>query len=148
MIGAAGRSALITLNERRSRLTLIRRIGRHDSDTVTSRLVEMVAELPEIVFTTLTWDQGVEMADHARFSIATNCPVFFCDPHSPWQRPTNENSNGLIREFFPKGTDFNHVTDAEVAQAQRLLNNRPRKVLSYATPAETMSELLTVASTT
>jgi len=85
------------------------------------------------------------MAEHARFSIVTSCPVFFCDPHSPWQRPTNENTNGLIREFFPKGTDFSRVTDAEVARAEHLLNIRPRKVLGFATPAERLDQLLTVA---
>ena len=88
------------------------------------------------------------MAGHALFTIATGCKVYFADPHSPWQRPTNENTNGLIREFFPKGTDFTQVTDAQVADAQHLLNTRPRKVLAYATPTETLNELITVALTT
>ena len=147
VIGTEGRSALITLNERRSRFTLISRVCTHDTDTVTSRLIEMITALPGQLVTTLTWDQGVEMAGHARFGIATGCKVFFADPHSPWQRPTNENSNGLIRDFFPKGTDFTKITDQQVAEAQRLLNTRPRKVLAYATPAETLNELLTVALT-
>ena len=147
VIGTEGRSALITLNERRSRFTLISRVCTHDTDTVTSRLIEMITALPADLFTTLTWDQGVEMAGHARFGVATGTQVYFADPHSPWQRPTNENSNGLIRDFFPKGTDFTTITDQQVAQAQRLLNTRPRKVLAYATPAETLNELLTVALT-
>ena len=147
IIGTEGRSALITLNERRSRFTLISRVCTHDTDTVTSRLIEMITGLPDHLVKTLTWDQGVEMAGHARFGIATGTTVYFADPHSPWQRPTNENSNGLIRDFFPKGTDFNKVSDDQVAQAQRLLNTRPRKVLAYATPAETLNELLTVALT-
>lgn len=147
IIGTEGRSALITLNERRSRFTLISRVCTHDTDTVTSRLIDMIRGLPGQLVTTLTWDQGVEMAGHAKFGIATGCKVYFADPHSPWQRPTNENSNGLIRDFFPKGTDFTKITDQQVAEAQRLLNTRPRKILAYATPAETLNELLTVALT-
>ncbi|RCK67884.1 IS30 family transposase [Desertihabitans brevis] len=140
-------SALITLVERHTRFTLISRLDVHDTATVTERLSQMAAQLPVSMWRSLTWDQGVEMADHARFSITTGCPVFFCDPHSPWQRPTNENHNGLIRDFFPKGTNFSRISDAEVAEAERLLNLRPRKVLDYATPAEKLNELLTVAHT-
>ncbi len=88
------------------------------------------------------------MARHAQFTIASGIQVFFCDPHSPWQRPTNENGNGLIRDFFPKGTDFTTVTDQEIAEMETLLNNRPRKVLNFATPAETLQQILNVASTT
>lgn len=147
VIGGDLRSALISLVERTSRYTLIHRLDVHDSATVTDRLTQMAARLPASIWRSLTWDQGSEMADHARFSVATNCPVFFCDPHSPWQRPTNENTNGLIREFFPKGSDFTTITDADVAQAEQLLNTRPRKVLDFATPAETLHQLLTVATT-
>lgn len=147
IIGTDLRSALISVVERTSRFTLIQRLDVHDAATVTDRLTEMAARLPASIWKSLTWDQGVEMADHVRFSVATNCPVFFCDPHSPWQRPTNENTNGLIREFFPKGSDFTRVTDADVAHAEHLLNTRPRKVLDFATPAETLHELLTVATT-
>ncbi len=149
VIGGDLRSALVTLFERHTRFTLISRITIHDTATVTDRLTQMAARLPADLWRSLTWDQGVEMADHARFTTATTCPVFFCDPHSPWQRPTNENGNGLIRDFFPKGTDFTRVTDAAVAQAEQLLNTRPRKVLGFATPAETLNKLLlTVAPTT
>lgn len=147
VIGGDLRSALISLVERTSRFTLIQRLDVHDAATVTDRLTQMAARLPASIWKSLTWDQGSEMADHARFSVATNCPVFFCDPHSPWQRPTNENTNGLIREFFPKGSNFTRVTDADVARAEQLLNTRPRKVLDFATPAETLHELLTVATT-
>jgi IS30 family transposase len=148
IIGGDLRSALITLFERTTRFSLISRLDVHDTATVTERLTQMTARLPTALWRSLTWDQGVEMADHARFTIATNCPVFFCDPHSPWQRPTNENGNGLIREFFPKGTDFTQITDAAITEAERLLNSRPRKVLEFATPAEKLHQLLTVAPTT
>jgi transposase, IS30 family len=147
VIGGDRRSALITLVERTSRYTLIERLDVHDSATVTDRLTQMASRLPASLWRSLSWDQGSEMADHERFSVATHCPVFFCDPHSPWQRPTNENTNGLIRDFFPKGTDFTTITDAAVTQAEHLLNTRPRKVLDFATPAETLEQLLTVAPT-
>lgn len=140
-------AALITLVERQTRFTMISRLQTHDSATVTQRLTQMVSDLPSSMRRSLTWDQGSEMAEHATFSVATGCPVFFCDPHSPWQRPTNENHNGLIRDFFPKGTNFADVTDAEVAEAERLLNLRPRKILGFATPAEKLHALLTVAPT-
>jgi len=145
--GTDQRSALITLNERTSRFTLISRISAHDSATVTSRLTQMIQTLPREVVKTLTWDQGVEMAGHAQFTIATGCPVFFCDPHSPWQRPTNENGNGLIRDFYPKGTDFSTIADEDIAHMQLLLNTRPRKVLDYRTPAETLQDIIGVALT-
>ena len=88
------------------------------------------------------------MAQHARFTLAPGCQAYFCDPHSPWQRPTNENSNGLIRDFFPKGTDFTHITDTQVQHAEDLLNTRPRRVLDWATPAEKIEQLLNVAHNT
>ena len=103
VIGAGGRSALITLVERTSRFVLIHRLGAcHDSGTVTDALQTMVADLPRAVRASITWDQGSEMSQHAGFTAATSIPVYFADPHSPWQRPTNENTNGLIREYFPK----------------------------------------------
>jgi len=141
VIGTEGRSALITLVERSSRFLLISRIDVHDTTTVTSRLTAMAESLPDR-FASITWDQGVEMAGHARFTVATGCPVFFADPHSPWQRPTNENSNGLIRDYYPKSTDFSLVPDADITAMQDQLNRRPRKVLDYATPAETLHSQL------
>lgn len=136
-------SGIVTLVERNSRFTLVGRLpGCRDSATVTTVLQQMISRLPEATFTTITWDQGTEMAQHAKFTVATGCPVFFCDPHSPWQRPTNENTNGLIRDFYPKGTNFNDVTDAELLEAERLLNTRPRKVLGFYTPSEKLREEL------
>ncbi|MGD8149676.1 IS30 family transposase, partial [Ornithinimicrobium sp. Y1694] len=112
VIGAKGATALITLAERATRNVLIYRLpDRHDAPTVTQALIQMVADLPADLRRTITWDQGCEMADHLDFTLATDCRVYFCDPHSPWQRGTNENTNGLIRDFFPKGTDFATVTD-------------------------------------
>lgn len=148
VIGAKGATALITLAERATRNVLIHRLpDQHDAPTVTQALIQMVAALPADLRRTITWDQGGELAEHLDFTLATNCQVYFCDPHSPWQRGTNENTNGLIRDFFPKGTDFAKVTDAEVRQAQDLLNTRPRKTLGFHTPADRLVELLTVAPT-
>ncbi|WP_456299258.1 IS30 family transposase [Microbacterium halophytorum] len=139
-------SGIITLVERRSRFALLGRLpGSRDSVTVTSRMVDMVRTLPRALFTTVTWDQGAEMAQHVDFTIATGCEVFFCDPHSPWQRGSNEQFNGLLRDFFPKGTDFNHVTDDDLARAQHLLNTRARKTLDYWTPSEKLREAIGVA---
>ena len=142
IIGGDMASCLITLVERRSRFLLMSRLCVHDSDTVEQHMEKMVASLPQELKKTLTWDQGSEMAKVADFELATGFKVYFCDPHSPWQRPTNENTNGLIREFFPKGTKFTEVTDEEVAYAQWLLNNRPRKVLDWKFPAEKIQEVL------
>lgn len=148
VVGGDMSSCLVTLVERRSRFVLASRLDVHDADTVEQRLVEMVASIPEELRKTLTWDQGSEMARVADFELATPFKVYFCDPHSPWQRPTNENMNGLVREFFPKGTNFTEVTDEEVAQAVWLLNNRPRKVLGWKFPSEVLQEVLAEGATT
>ena len=147
VVGGDMSSCLVTLVERRSRLLLMSRLEAHDADTVEERLERMVAGLPAALSRTLTWDQGCEMAKAPAFELATGFRVYFCDPHSPWQRPSNENTNGLVREFFPKGTRFSEVTDEEVELAQRLLNGRPRKVLGWKTPAEVMQEVLSEGAT-
>lgn len=147
IIGSDLRSALVTLDERHTKYTMMRRVCVHDTFTVTDILTIMARELPASLWRSLTWDQGVEMAAHHRFTDETSCKVYFCDPHSPWQRPTNENSNGLKRQYFPKGTDFTRVTDAEVAAAEYELNTRPRKGLDYETPAEKLAKLVGVAPT-
>ncbi|GAA1485457.1 IS30 family transposase [Brachybacterium fresconis] len=142
-------SGIITLVERASRFTLLGRLpGTRDSTTVIDMLAEMVEDLPGAVQRSITWDQGMEMAQHARFTVETGCPVFFCDPHSPWQRPTNENLNGQLRWEYPKGTDFNLVTDAELEAVQDMLNARPRVILEGATPSETLDELITTVALT
>ena len=148
ILGAGNRTAAITLVERTTRYAMIVRLpARHDTTTVTDRLIDMVTALPSHLLKTLTWDQGSEMADHARFTVAADCQVYFCDPHSPWQRGTNENTNGLIREFFPKGIDFTTVTDEQVTHVEQLLNTRPRATLGFHTPAARLNQLLTVAQT-
>jgi IS30 family transposase len=136
-------SGIVTLVERSSRFTLLGRLpGQRDSHTVTSVLTGMIEGLPEALKRSITWDQGSEMAQHAAFTVATGCKVFFCDPHSPWQRGTNENTNGLIRDFYPKGTNFNTVTDTDLAETQRLLNIRPRHTLGYRKPSAMLNELI------
>lgn len=143
LVVGPGNSGLITLIERRSRFTLIGKLpGSRDSETVIDVLQTMIKRLPEAVFETITWDQGGEMAQREKFTVATSCDVFFCDPHSPWQRPTNENTNGLIRDFYPKGTNFNKITDEDIENTVRLLNKRPRRVLDWDTPAERLSKAI------
>lgn len=144
LVVGPGNSGLVTLVERRTRFALIGRLpGVRDSRTVVELLQRMIRSLPSEFVRTLTWDQGSEMAEHQRFTVATGCRVFFCDPHAPWQRGSNENLNGLIRDFYPKGTNFNAVTDEQIALMQDLLNDRPRHTLGYRTPRERLNELLT-----
>lgn len=143
VVGTKNQSAIITLVERTSRLVILRRLpGKHDTTSVMPLLAEMIGSLPEVIRKTLTWDQGPEMASHPELTLATNIQVFFCDPHSPWQRGSNENTNGLLRDFFSKGTDFRKVTDEQVAEAERLLNKRPRQTLGWRTPAEVFQQVL------
>ena len=136
-------SGIVTLVERRSRYTLLGRLpGARDSETVTDILQAMIVGLPAALKKTITWDQGTEMAAHAAFTVKSGCPVFFCDPHSPWQRPSNENTNGLVRDFYPKGTNFNALSDDELAQTQQLLNIRPRAIHGYRSPAAMMAAVI------
>lgn len=142
VIGGDMRSCLITLVERQTRFVLVSRLELHPTELVTSRLAKMVEEIPKALMRTITWDQGMEMASHRSFTKETGVKVYFCDPHSPWQRGTNENTNGLIRDYFPKGTDFTKVTDEEVQEMQDQLNGRPRQTLGWQNPAEAFSRLL------
>ena len=136
-------SAVITLVDRASRYTLLGKLpGNRESATTVAKLARMVSDLPADWFRSITWDQGTEMARHAEFTRSTGCPVFFCDPHSPWQRPTNENFNRQLRWEYPKGTDFNKVTEAELRDVQDRLNARPRKVLGGYTPQEQQAFLV------
>lgn len=143
VIGKGGKSALITLVERTSRYTLLGHLpDEHSSHTVVATLQDMVKDLNTEQLKTITWDQGAEMAVTAQVQIKDGCQVFFCEPHSPWQRPTNENTNGEIRRrFYKKGTDFATVTPEHVAWVQNELNETPRQILGGATPREILNEL-------
>jgi transposase, IS30 family len=150
LIGKAGKTAMATLVERTSRYTVPVALpaGRRDATTTCNALITTVTGMPTQLVKTLTWDQGSEMAAHAAFSLATDPTVYFAHPHSPWERGTNENTNGLLREYFPKGTD---ITDDQtyLDRVAAELNNRPRPILGYQTPAEVFADLLTssIAST-
>jgi IS30 family transposase len=136
------RSSIGTLVERTSRLVLLFPLGTDRTALNTRlRLTETIQTLPAQMRRSLTWDQGKEMAEHAQFTIDTGVQVYFCDPHSPWQRGTNENTNGLLREYFPKGTDLSQVTQATCDAVAAQLNNRPRKALAYLTPLQSWAQL-------
>jgi IS30 family transposase len=107
-----------------------------DTETVINALVKQAHKLPKELYASLTWDRGSEMADHQRFTLATDIKVYFCDPQNPWQRGSNENTNGLLRQYFPKGTDLSVHSQAKLNAVARQLNERPRKTLNFETPAQ------------
>ena len=143
VIGKDCRSAVGTLVERATRYVLLLHLpGGRDAHLVEQAMRQAITTLPGQLTRTITWDQGKEMAYHADFTIATGIPVYFCDPHKPWQRGSNENTNGLLRQYLPKGTDLSVHSAVDLARIARSLNNRPRKTLGYMTPSEKLAELL------
>jgi transposase, IS30 family len=143
IIGKGGKSQIATLVERTSRFTMLVRIP-YDrcADRVAALLARKMETLPEFLRNSVTWDQGKEMARHAELTVLTGLPVYFCDPHSPWQRGTNENTNGLLRQYFPKGVDLSLHTQEELDKVAAELNGRPRKTLNWQKPIEVFEKLI------
>ncbi|MDQ2876121.1 MAG: IS30 family transposase, partial [Actinomycetota bacterium] len=143
IIGKGSKSQIASLVDRNSRFTVLVRIPYdRTADRVAGLLARKMESLPEFLKKSITWDQGKEMARHADFTVKSGIPVYFCDPHSPWQRGTNENTNGLLRQYFPKGTDLSLHTQAELDTVAMELNGRPRKTLGWKAPAEVYQEML------
>ncbi len=145
LISGTRNTHIATLVERHTRYVMLAKVNGKDSETVINALIKQAHKLPRELYKSLTWDRGSEMADHRRFTLATDIDVYFCDPQNPWQRGSNENTNGLLRQYFPKGTDLSVHTQTKLNAVARQLNERPRKTLDYETPAERFNQC--VAST-
>ncbi len=143
IIGEYNGSQIGTLVERATRYVMLVHLPTsRDADVMAAALIETIQTLPSELMKTLTWDQGIEMAGHQNVTVATDADIYFCDPHSPWQRGSNENTNGLLRQYFPKGTDLSVHSKEHLEFVARELNGRPRKTLAWKTPAQAMDELL------
>lgn len=138
-------SQIATLVERQTRYVMLVKVDKKDTETVINALIKHAHKLPQELYQSLTWDRGSEMADHKRFTLATDIKVYFCDPQNPWQRGSNENTNGLLRQYFPKGTDLSVYSQAQLNAVARRLNERPRMTLNFETPAQRFQQA--VAST-
>jgi IS30 family transposase len=142
LLAGANDTNIVTLVERHSRFTMLVKLARRDSATVVAALAERISTLPEELRRSLTWDQGKEMARHRSFTIATDLQVYFCDPRSPWQRGSNENTNGLLRQYFPRTTNLALVSQDQLDAVAMKLNQRPRKTLDFETPADRLHRVL------
>jgi IS30 family transposase len=136
LIAGSNNSYIATLVERHSRFVMLAKVANKDTKSVTAALIKQARKLPKELYKSLTWDRGSEMSGHGKFTMATKIDVYFCDPQSPWQRGSNENTNRLLRQYFPKGTDISGFSQAKLSAVARQLNERPRKTLQYQTPAE------------
>ena len=145
LISGTNNSHIATLVERHTRYVMMAKVNGKDTETVINALIKHAHKLPRELYKSLTWDRGKEVADHQRFTLATDIKVYFCDPRSPWQRGSNENTNGLLRQYFPKGTDLSAHSQAKLNSVARQLNERPRKTLDFDTPAHRFNQC--VAST-
>jgi len=140
LLCGTGSSQIATLVERHTRYVMLVKVASKEAEMFANALIKNARKLPQELYQSLTWDRGTEMADHKRFTLATDIKVYFCDPQNPWQRGTNENTNGLLRQYFPKGTDLSAYSQAKLNAVARQLNARPRKTLDYETPAERFSQ--------
>ena len=145
LISGTRNTHIATLVERHTRYVMLAKVNGKDTETVINALIKQADKLPRELYKSLTWDRGSEMADHTRFTLATDIDVYFCDPQSAWQRGSNENTNGLLRQYFPKGTDLSEHSQAKLNAVARQLNERPRKTLDFETPAARFGQC--VAST-
>ena len=142
LLTGAGDTHIATLVERHSRFTMLVKLKRKDSATVVAALAQQISKLPEELRRSLTWDQGKEMARHQSFTLATDVQVYFCDPRSPWQRGSNENTNGLLRQYLPRSTDLSRISQSQLNAIALRLNQRPRKTLDFETPADKLRTVL------
>jgi IS30 family transposase len=145
LIAGSNNSYIATLVERHTRYVMLAKVKNKDTESVVSALTKQSKKLPDELYKSLTWDRGKELADHERFILETAINIYFCDPRSPWQRGSNENTNGLLRQYFPKGTDLSVHSQTKLNAVARQLNERPRKTLEFETPAQRFSAC--VAST-
>jgi len=146
LIFGSNNSQIATLVERNTRYVMMAKVDGKDTETVINALIKHAHKLPTELYKSLTWDRGKEVADHQRFTLATDIQVYFCDPQSPWQRGSNENTNGLLRQYMPKGTDLSVHSQAKLNSIARQLNERPRKTLNYETPADRFSQCVAATS--
>ena len=146
LIGGSRNSYVATLVERHSRYVMLVKVANKDTESVVSALIKQSQKLPSELYRSLTWDRGKELADHQRLTLATEVDVYFCDPRSPWQRGSNENTNRLLRQYLPRGTDLSLHSQAKLSAIARQLNERPRKTLLYQTPADKFAECVAATS--